>query len=100
MKAFFVLKPDAVQRPEVLKAYEQIINSQEYVKNRNQYLIDSWVDLSCKLYEPINVNKTKRGYRTCQKNFQKTLIHSLTHSTTTYQRFMNYMVRSQLRQNL
>ena len=52
MKAFYILKPDALERPEVLKSYKEIINSQEYIKNRNQYLIDSWVDLSCMLYEP------------------------------------------------
>ena len=52
MKAFYILKPDAMQRPEVLKTYEKIISEQEYIKNRQQYLIDSWVELSCFLYEP------------------------------------------------
>ncbi len=59
MKAFYILKPDAVERPEVLKAYQTIISSQEYIKNRSQYLINSWVDLSCKMYDPINKNMQK-----------------------------------------
>ena len=54
MKAFYILKPDAVLRPEVLKEYEKIIKQEKYIKNRHQYVIDSWTSLSCLLYEPIN----------------------------------------------
>jgi len=59
MQAFFILKPDALVRKEVLNYYEQTISNQEFIKSRNQYLISSWVDLSCKLYNPIDDNLTK-----------------------------------------
>lgn len=73
MKAFYILKPDAIERPEVLKAYETIINSEGYIKNRNQYLIDSWVDLSCKLYEPIDKNISKRSLLELKKQLLTTI---------------------------
>ena len=56
MKAFYILKPDALGRKDVIDAYKEMIESQEYVKNRQQYIIDSWIDLSCLLYEPQNKN--------------------------------------------
>lgn len=73
MKAFYILKPDAIERPEVLQAYETIIASEEYIKNRNQYLIDSWVDLSCKLYEPINKNLSKKTLLEIRKQLLTTI---------------------------
>ncbi len=56
MKAFFILKPDALERPNVISTYQDIVPSTSYIENRHQYLIDSWVKLSCLLYEPSTNN--------------------------------------------
>lgn len=56
MKAFYILKPDSLERKDVIEAYKKLIGSQEYIKNRQQYIINSWVDLSCLLYEPQNID--------------------------------------------
>lgn len=56
MKAFYILKPDMIDRTEVIEYYNKMIDGLSYVGNRRQYLIESWVELSCKLYEPNDSN--------------------------------------------
>lgn len=56
MKAFYILKPDMIDRIDVMRYYDEMIDGLSYISNRQQYLIDSWVELSCKLYEPSNSN--------------------------------------------
>ena len=73
MKAFYILKPDALQRPEVLQAYEEIIGSQEYIENRQKYLIDSWVELSCLLYEPSYKVNDKNELRKLREQLLTTI---------------------------
>lgn len=59
MKAFYILKPDALKRKEVINAYQNIVQNLRYINNREQYLIDSWKDLSCLLYDPFDKNITE-----------------------------------------
>lgn len=59
MKAFFILKPDALERCDVIKTYQDIMNSEKYIRSRQQYLINSWVDLSCQLYDPDELTLSK-----------------------------------------
>lgn len=59
MKAFYILKPDALKRKEVINAYQDIVQNLRFINNREQYLIDSWKDLSCLLYDPFDKNITE-----------------------------------------
>ena len=56
MKAFYILKPDSIERKKVITEYKEIIKSQPFIINREQYLIKSWVELSSLLYDPIDKN--------------------------------------------
>lgn len=64
MEAFYIIKPDMVVRNDVMDYYNYVIDMQSYIDNRRRYLISSWVDLSCMLYEPwgkeISLDKLKK----------------------------------------
>ncbi len=52
MKAFYILKPDCLQRKEVLEYYRKLLYDIKYIRNIQQYQISSWKNLSCLIYEP------------------------------------------------
>ena len=64
MEAFYIIKPDMVVRNDVMDYYNYVIDMQSYIDNRRRYLIKSWVDLSCMLYEPcgkeMSLDKLKK----------------------------------------
>lgn len=64
MEAFYIIKPDMVFRNDVMDYYNYVIDNQSYIDNRRRYLIKSWVDLSCMLYEPcgkeMSLDKLKK----------------------------------------
>lgn len=59
MKAFYILKPDAIQRKEVIDSYKETISEIKGIYNRSQFIIDSWNYLSCMLYDPKDKQLTK-----------------------------------------
>ena len=64
MEALYIIKPDMVVRNDVMDYYNYVIDMQSYIDNRRRYLIKSWVDLSCMLYEPsdkeMSIDKLKK----------------------------------------
>ena len=73
MKAFYILKPDAITRPEVLEHYQETINNQKYIENRNQYYVESWIDLSCQLYEPHSKDISLEALLTLRRQMLTTI---------------------------
>lgn len=73
MKAFYILKPDALKRNEVINAYQNILQNLRFINNREQYLIDSWKDLSCLLYDPFDKDITENEKAIIRKKMITTI---------------------------
>lgn len=73
MKSFYILKPDGIKRKEVLNSYESLLSKENYIKNRSRYLIDTWVDLSCLLYDPFDKKITEEEKKEIRRKMLTTI---------------------------